>query len=171
AARKSSAGQIITRLRKKLVEVPGAPTYLQPVQDLRIGGRISNALYQFTIQGENLAELNEWGIRVLQKLRTLPQLVDLSSDQQDKGLQATLMIDRATASRLGITPQLIDDTLYDAFGQRQVSITYTLLNQYHVVMEVEPRFWQQPDTLKSIYVTSSNGLMVPLSAFTHYEPT
>ncbi|MGC1455918.1 MAG: multidrug efflux RND transporter permease subunit, partial [Nitrospirota bacterium] len=169
--RTSSAGQIIARLRKRLAAVPGAPTFLQPVQDLRVGGRISNALYQFTLQGENFADLNQWGQRVLQKLRTIPQVVDVSSDQQSKGLQATLLIDRATASRLGISPKVIDDTLYDAFGQRQVSITYTLLNQYHVVMEVEPRFWQRPDTLKSIYVPSSNGPLVPLSAFTHYEPT
>ena len=169
--RTATAGQIITRLRKKLVAVPGAFTGLQPVQDIRVGGRISNALYQFTIQGENFSELNEWGQRVLQKMRTIPQVVDVSSDQQSKGLEATLMIDRPTAARLGITPQMIDNTLYDAFGQRQVSITYTLLNQYHVVMEVEPRFWQRPDTLKSIYVPSSNGPLVPLSAFTHYEPT
>jgi multidrug efflux pump len=151
--------------------VPGAFTGLQPVQDLRVGGRIGAALYQFTLQGENLAELNEWGQRVLQKMRTIPQVVDVSSDLQNKGLQATLMIDRASASRLGITPQLIDNTLYDAFGQRQVSINYTLLNQYHVVMEVEPRFWQRPDTLKNIYLPSSSGQFVPLSAFTHYEPT
>ena len=169
--RKASATQIIGRLRKKLVIVPGAPTYLQPVQDLRIGGRISNALYQFTIQGGDLAELNDWGQRVLQKMRSIPQLVDVSSDQQNKGQQATLMIDRATASRLGITTKVIDDTLYDAFGQRQVSINYTLLNQYHVIMEVEPRFWQRPDTLKYIYVPSSKGPLVPLSAFTHYEQT
>ena len=169
--RNVNATQIIGRLRKKLAGVPGAPTFLQPVQDLRVGGRISNALYQFTIQGENFAELNEWGQRVLQKMRTIPQVVDVSSDLQNKGLQATLMIDRATASRLGITPQMIDNTLYDAFGQRQVSINYTLLNQYHVVMEVEPRFWQRPDTLKNIYVPSSSGQFVPLNAFTHYEPT
>jgi hydrophobe/amphiphile efflux-1 (HAE1) family protein len=169
--RNASAQQIIGRLRKKLASVPGAFTGLQPVQDLRVGGRIGNALYQFTLQGENLAELNEWGQRVLQKMRTIPQVVDVSSDLQNKGLQATLMIDRATASRLGITPQMIDNTLYDAFGQRQVSINYTLLNQYHVVMEVEPRFWQRPDTLKSIYVPSSTGPFVPLSAFTHYEST
>jgi multidrug efflux pump len=169
--RNSGASQIIGRLRKKLSGVPGAFTSLQPVQDLRIGGRIGAALYQFTLQGENLSELSEWGLRVLQKMRTIPQVVDVSSDLQNKGLQATLMIDRATASRLGITPQIIDNTLYDAFGQRQVSITYSLLNQYHVVMEVEPRFWQRPDTLKNIYVPSSSGKMVPLSAFTHYEPT
>ena len=167
--RKASASQIIGRLRKKLVTVPGAYTVLQPVQDLRVGGRVGGGLYQFTIQGENLAELNEWGQRVLQKMRTIPQVVDVISDQQSKGLEATLMIDRATASRLGITPKVIDDTLYDAFGQRQVSITYTLLNQYHVVMEVEPVFWQRPDTLKDIYVPSSNGPLAPLSAFTHYE--
>ncbi len=171
ATRTATAGQIIGRLRKKLVSVPGAFTGLQPVQDLRVGGRIGNALYQFTLQGENLTELNEWGQRVLQKMRTIPQVVDVSSDLQNKGLQATLMIDRATASRLGITPQVIDNTLYDAFGQRQVSINYTLLNQYHVVMEVEPRFWQRPDALKNIYVPSSTGPFVPLSAFTHYEPT
>jgi len=169
--RNDSATQIIARLRRKLVGVPGAPTYLQPVQDLRIGGRISNALYQFTLQGENLEELNEWGQRVLQKMKTIPQLVDVSSDQQSKGLQSTLMIDRATASRMGVTTKTIDDTLYDAFGQRQVAVNYTLLNQYHVIMEVEPRFWQRPDTLKNIYVPSSNGLLIPLSTFTHYEQT
>ena len=151
--------------------MPGAPTYLQPVQDLRIGGFASAALYQFTLRGENLEELNTWGPRVLQKLRTLPQLADVNSDQQDKGLQASLVIDRDTASRLGLTAQLIDDTLYDAFGQRQVSITYTSLNQYHVVMEVAPPFWQRPATLRDIYVHSPNGAEVPLSAFTHYEPT
>ena len=146
--RQATARQVIARLRRKLAQVPGAPTYLQPVQDLRIGGMASAALYQFTLRGENLEELNTWGPRVLQKLRTLPQLADVNSDQQDKGLQASLVIDRDTASRLGLTAQLIDDTLYDAFGQRQVSITYTPLNQYHVVMEVAPPFWQRPDTLR-----------------------
>ena len=123
----STARQVIARLRGKLAQIPGAPTYLQPVQDLRIGGFASAALYQFTLRGENLEELNAWGPRVLQKLRTLPQLTDVNSDQQDKGLQASLVIDRDTASRLGLTAQLIDDTLYDAFGQRQVAITYTSL--------------------------------------------
>ena len=148
---------MIARLRGKLAQVPGAPTYLQSVQDLRIGGRMGNAQYQYTLQGDNFSELNAWAPRVEQRLRTLPQLADVSSDQQDKGLQATLVIDRRTASRLGITPQIIDDTLYDAFGQRQVSIIYTQLNQYHVVMEVEPRFWQRPETLKDIYVRSTAG--------------
>jgi len=167
--RKATAEQVIARLRKKLAEVPGAPTYFQPVQDLRIGGMISAALYQYTLQGDNLAELNAWAPRVLQRMRRLPQLVDVSSDQQDKGLQASVAIDRSTASRLGITPQLIDNTLYDAFGQRQVSITYTLLNQYHVVMEVAPRFWQRPETLKDIYVQSPAGEQVPLSTFARFE--
>ena len=168
--RRSSANDIIRRLRKKLVEVPGAPTFLQPVQDLRVGGRSSNALYQYTLQGANLTDLNSWSQRVLQKLRTVPQLVDLNSDQQIKGREASLAIDRPTASRLGITPRIIDNILYDAFGQRQVSISYTLLNQYHVVMEVDPLFWQNPETLRDIYVPSSSGAQVPLSAFTHYEP-
>lgn len=169
--RKASAMQIIARLRKKLALVAGAPTFLSPVQDLRIGGRIGNALYQYTLMGDNVTELNMWGQRVLQKMRTLPQLTDVNSDQQDKGLQATLVIDRNTASRLGISPQLLDNTLYDAFGQEQVSVMYTLLNQYHVVMEVEPRFWQRPETLRDIYVSTSGGAQAPLSAFTHYEPT
>lgn len=169
--RRATARQVIARLRRQLATVPGAPTFLQPVQDLRIGGFASAALYQFTLRGDNLEELNTWGPRVLEKLRTLPQLADLNSDQQDKGLQASLVIDRDTASRLGLTAQLIDDTLYDAFGQRQVSITYTALNQYHVVMEVAPQYWQRPETLRRIYVHSPRGAEVPLSAFTRYEPT
>jgi multidrug efflux pump len=138
---------------------------------LRIGGLASAALYQFTLRGENLKELNNWGPRVFEKLRTLPQLVDVNSDQQDKGMQASLVIDRDTASRLGITARLIDDTLYDAFGQEQVAITYTQLNQYHVVMEVAPPYWQRPETLREIYIRSPNGAETPLSAFTRYEPT
>jgi multidrug efflux pump len=168
--RKVTAQQVIARLRKKLARIPGAFTVLQPVQDLRIGGKMSAAFYQFTLQGDNFAELNKWSRRVLQKMRTLPGLLDVSNDQQDKGLEASLVIDRKTASRLGITHQLIDNTLYDAFGQRQVSITYTMLNQYHVVMEVAPRFWQNPESLKYIYVPSSSGEQAPLGAFTHYEP-
>ncbi|MDQ5986098.1 MAG: Multidrug resistance protein MdtC [Syntrophus sp. SKADARSKE-3] len=169
--RKLTAPQVIARLRKKLAHIPGAPTYIQSAQELRVGGRMSGGLYQYTLQGENLAELNKWGALMLQKMRTLPQVVDVNSDQQNKGLQATVVIDRPTASRLGITAQMIDDVLYDAFGQRQVSITYTLLNQYHVVMEVEPRFWQHPDILREINVISPSGAAVPLSAFTHFEPT
>jgi multidrug efflux pump len=169
--RKATAGQVIARLRRKLVQVPGAPAYLQPVQDLRIGGRLGAALYQYTLRGDDLTELNRWAPRMLQKMRTLPQLVDVSSDQQNKGQKASVVIDRSTASRLGIAPQLIDNTLYDAFGQRQVSINYTLLNQYHVVMEVEPRFWQRPETLKEIYVRSPAGGQVPLNAFARFERT
>jgi multidrug efflux pump len=170
--RKTTAGQVIARVRRKLAQVPGAPTYFQPVQDLRIGGRIGAALYQYTLQGDNLTELNAWAPRMLQRMRAMPQLVDVSSDQQNKGLQTSVVIDRSTASRLGITSRLIDDTLYDAFGQRQVSINYTLLNQYHVVMEVEPSFWQSPETLRDIYVKSpSTGAMVPLSAFARFERT
>jgi multidrug efflux pump len=169
--RKATAAEVISRLRKKLAQVPGAPTYFQPVQDLRIGGRIGAALYRYTLQGDNLTELNKWGPRVLQRMRRLRELVDVSSDQQDKGLQTSVVIDRSTASRLGITAQLIDDTLYDAFGQRQVLITYTLLNQYHVVMEVEPKFWQRSETLRDIYVRSPAGAMVPLSAFARFERT
>jgi multidrug efflux pump len=170
--RKDTAEQVIARLREKLARVAGAPTYFQSVQDLRVGGRIGAALYQYTLQGDNLPELNAWAPRVLRQMRTLPQLVDVSSDQQNKGLQTSVVIDRSTASRLGITSQLIDDTLYDAFGQRQVLITYTLLNQYHVVMEVEPKFWQRPETLRDIYVSSPpTGSMVPLSAFAHFQRT
>jgi multidrug efflux pump len=169
--RTADAKGIIARLRRNLATVPGAPTFLQPVQDLRVGGRISNALYQYTLQSDDTKELNRWAQLLLQKLRTIPKFVDLSSDQQNQGRQASLVIDRPTAARLGITPKDIDNTLYDAFGQRQVSINYTLLNQYHVVMEVDPRFWQNPDTLKDIYVPSSSGAQIPLNAFTHYEPT
>ncbi len=167
--RKASSNQVIARLRKKLAHIPGAPTFLQPVQDLRVGGRISNALYQYTLVGENVAELNSWGVKILQKMRGMPLLADVSSDQQNRGLEADLVIDRPTASRLGISPQQIDEALYDAFGQRQVSVIYTPLNQYHVVMEAAPAFLQQPDTLHDIHVLSSSGNMVPLSAFTSYK--
>ncbi len=169
--RKATADQIIARLRSKLAHVPGATLVLQPVQDVRTGGRPSAAQYQYTLQGDNSTELLQWAPRVLERLRRMPELTDVNSDQQNKGLEARLVIDRATASRLGITPQMIDDTLYDAFGQRQVSTTYTQLNQYHVVMEVDPRFWQNPDGLKSIYVRARSGELAPLSAFTHYEPS
>jgi multidrug efflux pump len=167
--REATAAQVITRLRRKVARVPGAPTYFQPVQELRIGGRFGASLYQYTLQGDNLAELNTWAPRMLQRMRALPQLTDVNSDQQDKGLQVSLVIDRATASRLGITPRLIDNVLYDAFGQRQVSIMYTLLNQYHVVMEVAPAFWQRPETLRDIYVRTSTGAMVPLNTFARFE--
>ena len=166
-----SADQLINRLRPKLATVPGAALYLQASQDLRVGGRLGNAEYQYTIQSENLEDLTRWGPVLLEQMRKLPGVTDVSSDQQNNGLQASLVYDRWTAARLGITPQLIDDTLSDAFGQRQVSTMFTQLNQYHVVMEVEPEFWQSPEGLKQIYVRAANGGVVPLSAFTHYEPT
>ncbi len=170
AERQISADQVIARLRGKLARVPGARLFMQVNQDLRMGGRPSGAQYQFTLQGDDVHELNAWAPRVLERLRTLPGLADVNSDQQDHGLEAALAIDRATAARLGISAATIDNALYDAFGQRQVSIMYTQLNQYHVVLEVEPRFWQNPDGLKYIYVPAANQALVPLSAFTHYAP-
>ncbi|HEY3618227.1 MAG TPA: multidrug efflux RND transporter permease subunit [Candidatus Sulfotelmatobacter sp.] len=166
-----TADDVINRLRGKLAVVPGATLILQSAQDLTIGGRFGNAQYQYTLQSANLDDLNNWAPRLLQKLRTLPQLRDQNSDQQDKGLQAKLVIDRDTASRLGITPQTLDNALYDAFGQRQVSTMYRPLNQYHVVMEVAPQFQQTPEALQDIYLRSTSGSPVPLAAFTHYEPS
>jgi multidrug efflux pump len=168
--RKASANEVIARLRGKLATVPGANTFFRPVQDINIGGRMSNAQYQFTLQGDNLDDLVKFAPRMLDRLRKIPQVIDLSTDQQDRGLGAQLAIDRDTAARLGITTQMIDDSLYDCFGQRQVSTMYTPLNQYHVVMEVAPQYWQNPITLKHVYVKSSAGAEVPLSAFTHFEP-
>ncbi len=167
--RTATSNQVIGRLRKKLAHIPGAPTFLQPVQDLRVGGRMSNALYQYTLQGENVGELNSWGQKILQKMRAMPELADVSSDQQNRGLEEDLLIDRPAAARLGINPQQIDEALYDAFGQRQVSVIYTPLNQYHVVMEAAPQFWQQPETLRDIFVLSSSGKMVPLAAFSSFR--
>jgi multidrug efflux pump len=167
--RKIRADQVIARLRKKLAVVSGATLYLQANQDIRVGGRQSNSQYQYTLESENLSDLNSWAPRLLTALETLPQLRDVSTDQQDKGLQEQLVIDRDTASRLGLDAQTIDNTLYDAFGQRQVSTVFTQLNEYHLVMEVAPDFQQNPDALKSIYAGSSNGTEVPLSAFTHFQ--
>jgi multidrug efflux pump len=150
--RKITSSQVINRLRPKLAGVPGAMTFLQAGQDLRIGGRQSNAQYQYTIQSENLQELVKWGPTVLAEMRKLHGFTDVNSDQQNAGLQASLTYDRQTAARLGISAQLIDDTLYDAFGQRQVSTMFTSLNQYHVVMEVDPQFWQSPTGLDAIYI-------------------
>jgi multidrug efflux pump len=177
AERQVSADQVIARLRAKSANIPGARLLMQASQDLRLGGRTSGAQYQFTLQGDSVKELNEWAPRVLSKMRALkqndaePLLADVNSDQQDRGLEASLVIDRSTASRLGISPAMIDSTLYDAFGQRQVSTMYKSLNQYYVVMTVEPQFWQNPEALKHIYVRSANRDLVPLSAFTHYEPS
>jgi hydrophobe/amphiphile efflux-1 (HAE1) family protein len=170
-ARKASADQIIARLRPKLAQVPGITLYLQAVQDVRMGGRFSRTQYQYALQDANLDELQQWAPRLLQKLQTLPELRDVASDQQVAGLQVSLKIDRDTAARLGIQPQAIDDTLYDAFGQRQVSTIFTQLNQYHVILEVKPEFQQDPEALRYIYVRTSSGEQVPLSAFTTYQPT
>jgi multidrug efflux pump len=157
AERKISADQVIARLRHELAPVPGATLFLQAVQDIRIGGRLSNAQYQYTLQSDNLADLYGWGPKILTALQGLPQLADVNSDQQNKGLETELVIDRDTASRLGINAGQIDNTLYDAFGQRQVSTIYSARNQYHVVMEVAPQFWQRPDTLNNLFVSTSGG--------------
>ena len=166
--RKISADDILARLRPKLARVPGATLYLQVAQDIRVGGRTSSALYQFTMRGDNLADLAVFGPSMLQAMRRLPEISDVNTDQQNQGLQSMIVYDRATAARFGISPQLIDNTLYDAFGQRQVSTMYTQLNQYHVVMEAAPEFWQSPSTLSQIYVRAPSGQQVPLSAFSHY---
>jgi multidrug efflux pump len=150
--RKISASDVINRLRPRLGGIPGAMTFLQAGQDLRIGGRQSNAQYQYTIQSENLPDLLKWGPTVLAEMRKLPGFTDVNSDQQNAGLQASLTYDRQTAARLGLSAQLIDETLYDAFGQRQVSTMFTSLNQYHVVMEADPLFWQGPAGLDTIYL-------------------
>ncbi len=168
--RKENAQQIIGRLQPKLNQVAGITLYLQPVQDLTVEDRVSRTQYQYSLEDASAKELGYWVPRVLEKLKTLPELRDVASDQLNNGLQASLVVDRDTASRLGISPQAIDDTLYDAFGQRQVSTIFTQLNQYHVVLEVDPQYQQNPDSLKSIYVKSSTGQQVPLSAFTHFEP-
>ncbi|HEX6467164.1 MAG TPA: efflux RND transporter permease subunit, partial [Terriglobales bacterium] len=167
--RKVTADAVITRLRRKLAVIPGATLFLQSAQDLQIGGRMSNSQYQFTLQAENLTDLRAWAPKIMQKLHTLPDLRDVSTDQQERGLDALVVVDRDTAARLGITPQQVDEVLYDSFGQRQVSTMYRQLNQYHVVMEVDPRFQKDPDALKGIYVHSSNGNEVPLAAFAHFE--
>jgi len=169
AERKISADQVIQRLRQNLAVVPGATLFLQANQDIRVGGRQSNAQYQYTLQSESLQDLETWSPRVLDAIETLPQLRDVSSDQQDRGLEAQLVIDRDTASRLGLNAQTIDDTLYDAFGQRQVSTVFTQLNEYHLVMEVAADYQRNPDALSGIYARSSSGTMVPLSAFTHFQ--
>jgi len=164
-----TADDVINRLRGKLAVVPGATLILQSAQDLTIGGRFGNAQYQYTLQSADLNELNTWAPRLLATMRTLPELRDQNSDQQDKGLQAKLVIDRDTASRMGVTPQMLDNALYDAFGQRQVSTMYRALNQYHVVMEVAPQYQQTPEALQNIYLKSTTGTPIPLAAFTHYE--
>jgi multidrug efflux pump len=167
--RKSSADQIVNRLRGKLAVVPGATLYMQAVQDLQIGGRMGNAQFQYTLQSENLNDLLEWAPKLLAKLRSMPELRDANSDQQDKGLAARLIVDRDTAARLGVTVAQVDAVLQESFGQAQVSVMYRALNQYHVVLEVAPEFQRGPESLQNIYAVSSNGAPVPLAAFAHYE--
>ncbi len=171
AERGVSAEQVIARLRVQLARVPGANLFLNAFQDIRVGGRSANAQYQFTLQADDLDELRTWEPRIRQAIALLPELADVNTDSQDKGLQTTLVIDRDAASRLGITPRMIDTVLNNAFGQRQVSNIYNPLNQYHVVMEAAPANWQSPESLKDVYVIAANGAQVPLSAFARYEPT
>jgi multidrug efflux pump len=164
-----SADQVVARLRRTLTTVPGAILYLQTQQEFQIGGRGSAAQYQYTLSDENLNELNAWAPQLQARMRTMPELADVSTDQQNQGLAANLVIDRDTASRLGITAAAIDSVLYDAFGQREVSTMYTALNQYFVVMEVDPQYQLSPDSLNGIFIKSSTGSMVPLSAIARYE--
>jgi len=169
--RKATADQVIARLRPKLAQVAGITLFLQAVQDVRITARFTRTQYQYTLQGADLDELNQWAPRVLEKMKGLPQLRDVASDQQTNALQLNVDIDRDTASRLGILPQAIDDTLYDALGQRQVATIFTQLNQYRVVMEVMPEFRQHPDALNQFYIRSQTGAQVPLSAFARFSPS
>ena len=164
-----SADQVVNRLRARLSGVPGARLFLQAFQELQVGGRASAAQYQYTLSDENLNELNAWAPRLEARAKTMPELRDVSTDQQDQGLAANLVIDRDAASRLGITAAAIDQVLYDAFGQREVSTMYTGLNQYFVVMEVDPIYQQSPDALNGIFIKSSTGAMVPLSTIAHYQ--
>ena len=166
-----TADQVIGRLRPQLSGIPGATTFLQSVQDIRMGARTANAQYQYTLQSENLGDLLAWAPRLVQKLRTVPQVLDVNSDQQTRGLQQLIEYDRDTASRLGISSQLIDNTLYDAFGQRPVSTMYASLNQYHVIMEVAPAYTRDPQSLREIYIPSAGGGPTPLSAIAHYAPS
>ncbi len=167
--RKSSALEIIRRLQPKVDAVQGIQLFLQPLQDLTVEDRVSRTQYQYTLEDSNQQELQDWAPRMVSKLQALPQLRDVATDQQNNGLEAMLVIDRDTASRLGIDPQDIDNTLYDAFGQRLVSTIFTQLNQYHVVLEVSPQYQKNPADLNNLYVKSATGQQVPLSTFTHYE--
>ncbi len=167
--RKVSAGEVIDRLRPKMFSVPGASAFLQAGQDLRIGGRNSNAQFQYTLQSDSEDDLAQWGPTLLDQMKKIPGLTDVNTDQQNSGLKTQLVYDRETASRMGITPALLDSTLYQAFGQSLVSTMYTPLNQYFVVMEVAPQYWQSPEALKDIYIRRPGGGVVPLSAVAHFE--
>jgi multidrug efflux pump len=171
AERKITVDYIMQRLRPKLAKIPGATLYLQASQDVRVGGRNSAALYQFTMRGDNIQDLIAYAPKMFDQLKAIPIIVDVNSDQQNRGLQSMVTYDRETASRFGISSQLLDNTLYDAYGQRQVATMYKSLNQYHVVMEVAPQYWQNPLGLRDVYVHSPNGQLVPLNAIAHYGPT
>jgi len=171
SVRKISADQVIARLRGKLTREPGAKLLLQAQQDVRLGGRQSQAQYQYTLQADNLDDLREWAPKLYKAMQEIPVLADVNTDQQDKGLETMLVFDRDTISRLGITPDMIDQVLNDAFGQRQVSVIYNPLNQYHVVLEAAPKYWQNADSLKDTYVVTKTGAQIPLSTFSHFEPT
>ncbi len=168
AERNVTADQVIARLRPKL-QLPGSTMFLQSPQELRVGGRGGNAQFQYTVQADTIEDLQKWAGIMLDGIKALPQIRDSNTDLANRGLETRLVIDRDTASRVGVTPQIIDNALYSAFGQRQVSTMYKPLNQYHVVMEAELAFQQNPDALKNIYVRSANGVEVPLSSFIHYE--
>ena len=170
AVRQIAADAIIARLRRKLVHQPGATLFLQAAQDVRVGGRSANAQYQYTLSADDIGELRAWEPRIRQALSSIPEIVDVSTDAQDHGLQTSLLIDRDAATRLGVSIAQLDSTLNDLFGQRQVSTIYNPLNQYHVVMEVAPAYWQNPTELDKTYVVSASGAMVPLSAFARWEP-
>jgi multidrug efflux pump len=167
--RKDTSLDVIRRLQPQLAKLDGITLYMQPVQDLTVENRVSRTQYQYSLEDADADELSTWSNQLVQKLQQSPVLRDIATDKQNRGLKIDLVIDRDTASRLGILPQNIDDTLYDAFGQRQVSTIFTQLNQYHVVLEIDPRLQQSPDSLNTIYVKSSNGTQVPLSAFSHFE--
>ena len=167
--RKSTALEIIRRLQPQVNAVPGIQLFLQPLQDLSVEDRVSRTQYQYTLEDANAAELADWAPRFVHELQAQPQLRDVATDQQNNGLEAMLVIDRDTAARLGVAPADIDNTLYDAFGQRLVSTIFTQLNQYHVVLEVAPEYQKSPTDLSNLYVKSSSGQQIPLSEFTHYE--
>jgi multidrug efflux pump len=169
--RKATADQVIARLRPQLNSVPGITLYLQAAQDLRVGGHSTAAQYQYTLQSDKLDELTHWAPVMLNLMRRMPQLTDVNSDQQNRGLEEGLSIDRPTASRLGITPSSLDSVLYDAFGEREVARTFSPMNQYFVVMEVSPSFWQTPNALNEVYVPSTTGAPVPLAAFASRHPS
>ena len=167
--RKVTADEVIARIRRKTAGMPGATLFLQSAQDIRIGGRQSNAQYQYTLQTPELSALAEWGPKVLQRLMRLPEIVDVSSDQQNSGLSSNIVIDRDTASRLGLTAQAVDSALNDAFGQRQVSTMYKSINQYHVVEALQQKWWASPDVLNKVYIQTPRGVSIPLSTFTHFN--